>query len=567
MLVKIVGVLAAALIVSMAVTAFVSDRLTSSALAEESRTLARSQLGTLQQTFSERSLSAAATLTAGAEQVAANGLASADRQDEFARRIAGSAAAFGAALVEVAARGDDGLLGPVTPAAFTVRLPFPPDDHPFRQVIVADRGDIVDVAAAPIGTTGLWLVAGRRIDDAAAAALGTKLNEADDVVLLASGRVVGSTLPAAQALELAAAGTTRSLPSTPRTVRLAGRERLVAFALADASLPGASSPIVGVVIDSPAASVRASLARSRLAVSAVLAGLAVVLGWLLFRAVIRPVVHLARTASRVADGDVDQSFTVRGRDEIGRLAEALEHMRLELASRLAVIERQRQALREGSQRVVTAQDEERHRIARDLHDGVQQHLVVLRMALGLAEDSVVTAPETAAAKLRGLGADVDAAIERLRDFSQNLYPSILADRGLAAAIHSHIGRLPVSSSLSFDPNPLPRLTPDVESAAYFTLCEALTNAVKHSGASSVDVAVELAGGCLEVRVSDDGCGFDVESVDRAGGLLHMLDRTRSFDGDLHIRSNPGSGTSVTARFPATVDAGDPRTPRPVIPRA
>jgi signal transduction histidine kinase len=151
--------------------------------------------------------------------------------------------------------------------------------------------------------------------------------------------------------------------------------------------------------------------------------------------------------------------------------------------------------------------------------------------------------------LADLAAQLDRTIEGLREVSHDLYPAILRDRGLAAAVRSYAGRLPLESRLAMSPDPLPRLAPDVESAAYFLMCEAVTNALKHSRADELTVTLAVEDGHLRVGVADDGQGFDTSAGTRHGGLLHMEDRARSFGGDLRIESAPGAGTTVVATFP------------------
>ena len=256
----------------------------------------------------------------------------------------------------------------------------------------------------------------------------------------------------------------------------------------------------------------------------------------------------------MAGGDETASFPVGGHDEVGTLAGSLENMRVELRASLDTIAGQAAELRESSQRIVAAQDGERQRLARDLHDGLQQQLVVLRMQVGMLEDG---APAQGGDAFGRVGQQLDSVIEHLREVTHNLYPSILVDRGLAAALHSYVGRLPVSVRLTCEPDPFPRLAPEIESAAYFLLGEAVTNALKHSGASAIDLSLALRDGWLHVCVADDGRGFDVEGRPRAGGLLHMEDRVRSFGGLLRIASTPGDGTRVEATFPHRVGVEAP----------
>ncbi|HVF14874.1 MAG TPA: ATP-binding protein [Acidimicrobiales bacterium] len=278
------------------------------------------------------------------------------------------------------------------------------------------------------------------------------------------------------------------------------------------------------------------------------------LGLVLFWALIRPLVQLAGTAGRVAGGDSEAAFVRRGDDEIGMLARSLEHMRLELRARLETIARQANDLQESSQRIVAAQDEERQRLSRDLHDGIQQQLVVLRMQVGMLQDGIGPDGDDPARAYDSLGAELDRVIEQLREVTHDLYPSILVDRGLTAALHSYVGRLPLSTALTCEPEDFPRLGPEIESGAYFLLGEAVTNALKHARATRIDIGLRSADGWLEVSVADDGVGFDPGEGRLRGGLLHMEDRVQSFGGRLTITSSPGAGTTIVATFPERVEA-------------
>ena len=159
-----------------------------------------------------------------------------------------------------------------------------------------------------------------------------------------------------------------------------------------------------------------------------------------------------------------------------------------------------------------------------------------------------------------LGAELDRVIEQLREVTHNLYPSILVDRGLSAAVHSYVGRLPLSTVVSCLPEDFPRLAPEIESGAYFLLGEAVTNALKHARATRIDIGLRLADGWLEVTVADDGTGFDLGQSPHRGGLLHMEDRVRSFGGHLTIAATPGAGTRIVATFPERVGVDAAPTP-------
>ncbi|MGH2688125.1 MAG: GAF domain-containing protein, partial [Actinomycetota bacterium] len=222
----------------------------------------------------------------------------------------------------------------------------------------------------------------------------------------------------------------------------------------------------------------------------------------------------------------------------------LERIQAELHAQLEVTQRQARALAEISKRIAGARDEERQRLARDLHDGIQQQLVVLRMNLGLRPKDG-PGPDDA---LLEVEQELDRIISRMREVAQDIYPTILVDRGLTAAVHSYAGRLPFSTRIATDPNPLPRLDPRIEGTAYFVLCEAVTNALKHSQGSQLDISLRLTDGVLELGIRDDGRGFDaLPSPGR--GLVHMRDRVRSFGGELVVRPAQPHGVEVLAAIP------------------
>lgn len=211
-------------------------------------------------------------------------------------------------------------------------------------------------------------------------------------------------------------------------------------------------------------------------------------------------------------------------------------------------------------------DEERRRLARDLHDGVQQQLVVLRMRLQLTRWTLPEDPFRAQEIWSQLEAEVEGIIEHLREVSRGIYPSILADRGLTAALHGLASRVPLRIKLVTDPDPLPRLDPRLESGVYFLVQEAVTNALKHGGAGRLVIDVRAREGRLEVDVSDDGRGFDPSAIGEAGGLRNMRERAAALGGSLLISSAPGAGARIRAAFPLSEDkvllgSGSPRSRR------
>jgi signal transduction histidine kinase len=193
---------------------------------------------------------------------------------------------------------------------------------------------------------------------------------------------------------------------------------------------------------------------------------------------------------------------------------------------------------------VDVQETELRRIERDLHDGAQARLVALGMSLGLAEQQLETDPEAVRALLAEARAGAAEALEELRDLARGIHPPILADRGLEAALRALVGRSPASVSLSVDVDERP--PPAVETAAYFTVAEALANATKHADADRVEIRVARVGGLLVAEVLDDGKG----GADPSGpGLTGLRQRAAALDGSLRVVSPPGGPTTVRAELP------------------
>ena len=211
-----------------------------------------------------------------------------------------------------------------------------------------------------------------------------------------------------------------------------------------------------------------------------------------------------------------------------------------------VSEREEYAERLGASRaqLLHAADEARERIERDLHDGAQQRLVSLAVRLHLAANLPGTGSDTRAA-LEAAEADLQAAIDELRELAHGTYPSVLADLGLARAISSVAAGSDLPITL--DELPTERLDAGVEATAYFVVAEALTNARKHSSASEIHVRARVNRGRLRVEVLDDGVGG--AEVRPSAGLSGLRDRVEQAGGRFHVVSNPGHGTRVTASIP------------------
>jgi signal transduction histidine kinase len=196
---------------------------------------------------------------------------------------------------------------------------------------------------------------------------------------------------------------------------------------------------------------------------------------------------------------------------------------------------------------VDASAAELRRIERDLHDGAQARLVALAMNLGVAEDVIDADPAGAKALLTEARAGAGAALTELRGLVRGIHPPVLADRGLAAAVQALTlgSAVPVELDLRLER----RLAAAVESAAYFATAEALTNAIRHSGAGQVRVRVVDAGNAVRITVRDDGCGGADPS--RGTGLLGIQRRLSAFDGGLSVSSPPGGPTVLEMELPCT----------------
>jgi len=219
-----------------------------------------------------------------------------------------------------------------------------------------------------------------------------------------------------------------------------------------------------------------------------------------------------------------------------RLARAL--LRPSSRARVEELSRSRTA-------VLRRQELDRHRLERDLHDGVQARLVALALDLGMARDKLQSGDAGAAESLLAEAhAEAKDTLAELRELVRGVHPPILADRGLDAALSALAGRSPVPVRVEVN---VGRVGPEIEAAAYFVVAEALANVAKHSDARVCSVRVDQADGRVVVEVSDDGSGG--ARVGAGSGLTGLADRVEALDGELHVASPPGGPTAVIAEIP------------------
>ena len=189
--------------------------------------------------------------------------------------------------------------------------------------------------------------------------------------------------------------------------------------------------------------------------------------------------------------------------------------------------------------------EDRRRIERDLHDGVQQRLVSLAMDLGRAKEKLDTDPEGAKELVGEAHEEAKRAITEVRDLARGIHPAVLTDRGLDAALSALAARSPVPVDVRVDVAERPPAS--VEAAAYFVVSEALANVAKHANATRANVTVRRSGDRLTVQVEDDGVGG--ASLVEGSGLAGLRDRVGALDGELHLLSPEGGPTVLMVEIP------------------
>lgn len=227
------------------------------------------------------------------------------------------------------------------------------------------------------------------------------------------------------------------------------------------------------------------------------------------------------------------------------MSPAKERLAGDLASQAGLVLRNVrlvEELRASQRRIVAAQDAERQRLERNIHDGSQQQLVALSVKARLARGLMQREPEEASEILTQIEQDLQIALDDLRDLARGIYPPLLADQGLGAALEAQARRAALPVRVETDG--IGRYSQEVEAAVYFSCLEALQNASKYAGANNVSVTLDQSNGHLRFEVADDGRGFDPSAMSYGTGLQGIADRLAALHGELTVSSHPGAGTKV-----------------------
>jgi len=550
----------AALAIASLVTLLLETRLTRQQLEDQAVTLFRETGDVLEARIASDAVRTNQLMSTVSQQVFAASRGSNADADELARRTLSVVRTSDAPLEII------GVVEVTTGQVRSLGLPsrvgiLPPDpvaaEEVARRASSSQRvvplegggfGLVYALAVERLGSGARLLVTGFPLNGVAARRY-LEQTGVDEVELVVAGEVEAATTP-----DRVGAQPVGRWEGERATQRLADG-RLVRYVALGADRAWDTPAAVGLITDDPLDALDAALSRTRLLMVVLLLVVGGAVTFALARVMTRPLVSLTATATAIAAGDLDRSFDIDRTDEIGRLADALERMRRGLRAQLLVIRRQAEALQDAARRMVGVQDAERQRIAQDLHDGIQQQLVVLRMQVGAGERELQADPDRLPEVTRGLAEAIDHLLDQLRSTSQQLFPAILRDRGLGPALFSLTARLELPVDLSFTPDPLPRVQPEVEVNAYFLVSEAVLNAVKHARAGRLHVEISVDETHLYVHVHDDGIGFDPHGQDHRGGLRHMADRVQALGGVLDLTAAPGEGTRVDAAFPLERNPG------------
>lgn len=294
-----------------------------------------------------------------------------------------------------------------------------------------------------------------------------------------------------------------------------------------------------------------------------------IVAWITTRHVVKPTEELTVAALRMAQGDLESPISVSAQDEVDDLAGSLDTMRQRLLAAYQHIENANKGLEsqvmertarleEVLGKVIYAQEEERSRLARELHDESAQALGALSIALDRARDSIDGAQPQTMGYISEARAIVSRILEETRRLILDLRPMALDDLGLAAAIRwyaeTHLGEQGIAVTVEID-QPSTRLPKHIEVSLFRVIQEAVNNITKHANASHAELRLVFRDSAASVVVTDDGQGFDVHralgssALSRSVGLLGMQERVRLLNGTIQFHSQPGEGTQIAIEIP------------------
>ncbi|MDO8587313.1 MAG: sensor histidine kinase [Armatimonadota bacterium] len=332
-------------------------------------------------------------------------------------------------------------------------------------------------------------------------------------------------------------------------MKIQTEEGVIRDAMAPIALSGGTFVVVGMnqrLLDRSVAYSSRILLASAVATSVV----ALILSYFTISLFLRPILNLRMAAQSLGEGNFGSRARIWWNDEIGYLAATFNDMAANLQRLYADIRQKEAAKTRLLRKIISAQEEERMRIARELHDETSQSLASVNVALGVILDGQQTEGLT-----KDLRSTISEALERIRNLAFELRPGLLDDLGLAPAIDRYVQDFEKRYGLPVDFHSAAidglRLRPEVETTAYRIVQEALVNSAKHARATRLSVTTKLNHKTLRVIVEDDGRGFDIENAGAGHslGLFGMRERAELIGGSLKIDSTPGQGVTIALDVP------------------
>lgn len=536
-LVEFLFALVSVLLISAAATGIFEEQMTRSALAREAEQVTERRLSVVVAAYEAREDALGLTLRYLAEQLQLSGVMDPVRYTDLVAELSSTASTLDMDMLGIFDRNDNLVAGEGT---FLESSPVVAEAVSSSRLVSGPGGTYMQVLATPIGAGEKLLVAGLELSDATALTLRETLGERGQVILVAGNKVVGSSFEPRRKTVPGADPETGKLPTKAKFVAMGDNPMLLAYRSIGAPGDPPTAGAIGVVVPDPVSGLTERLSLVRFLSMLVLTLVALVMGLLLFWSLVRPLVGISRTATRIARGDLTATFHAPRNNEIGRLAAALQQMTAELQG-------QTRRLQESTKRLLVAQQEERQRVARDLHDGMQQHLVVLAVKIKqLAASEEPPNPLI----LEHLAAEAEEAAFALQDLGRGIYPTVLGDQGVAAALRTSASRLPMKVRLDVEPAlEEARLSPEVEGTLYFVTMEAMANAQKHAPLAQLTIALRRVARAVVLEISDDGPGFDATEETLGAGLQNMADRVNAVGGSFKITTSPGHGVVIQAKIP------------------